>query len=75
MNSIDDFVALIRDELSLPLTAQDVGLGLDQVPGWDSLQLLGLLTALEDATGRRISMPAALEASSLGQIYDLAMAD
>lgn len=75
MNSIDDFVALIRDELSLPLTAQDVGLGLDQVPGWDSLQLLGLLTALEDATGRRISMPAALEASSLGQIYDLAMAE
>ena len=73
MNTIDDFVALVRDELGLPVTHEDVGRELDQVPGWDSVHLLSLLTLLERATGRAISLPEVLEAPSLNHIYCLAV--
>lgn len=35
MNSIDDFLILLQDDLGLPVTGADVGAGLDRVPGWD----------------------------------------
>jgi acyl carrier protein len=74
VNSIDDFAALIRDELGLPVTAQNVGLSFDELPGWDSVHLLALLTILERATGRRISLTDVLSAPSLESVYGLAMA-
>lgn len=73
MNTIDDFVNIIRDELGLALSTEDVGRSFDEVPGWDSLHLLSLLTVLERTTGRQISMPDVLEASSLEHIYSLAV--
>jgi hypothetical protein len=72
VNSIDDFVTLVRDELGLPLTRADVGRDLDEVPGWDSVRLLSLLTILERATGRPMSFPALLDAQSFAHIYELA---
>ena len=72
MNTIDDFVCLVRDEVGLLVSVDDVRVGLDEIPGWDSMHLLYLLTALERTTGRRISMPDMLSASSLAQIYELA---
>jgi acyl carrier protein len=73
VNTIDDFVALLRDDLGLPVTAQDVPLQLDQVAGWDSVHLLSLLTLLERRTGRGLPLSSALEATSLGEIYELAV--
>jgi acyl carrier protein len=73
VNSIDDFVALVRDELGLPVTAEDAARSLDEVPGWDSVHLLWLLTVLEQATGRRLTMPDVLEAATLEGIYGLAV--
>lgn len=73
MNDIDDFVTLLRDEIGLPVTTEDILLGLDQVPGWDSMHLLTLLTLLERQTGRRIPLPAMLEAPTLERIYALAV--
>lgn len=73
MNTIDDFVALVCDEVGLPVTAEDIESGFDQVPGWDSVHLLTLMMALERRTGRPISMPDLLEAPSLGHIYRLAV--
>ena len=73
MNTIDEFLQLVRDGLGLPVTAEDAERGLDEIPGWDSVHLLWLLTSLEKRTGRSISMPEVLEASSLGQIYAVAM--
>jgi acyl carrier protein len=73
VNSIDDFTALVRDELGLPVTPQNIGLSLDQLPGWDSVHLLTLLTLLERVTGRAISLPALLDAQSLKNIYSLAV--
>lgn len=74
MNDIDDFVALVRDELGLPVTEENLGWDLDQIPGWDSVYLLFLLNVLEQGTGNRISVPDALEASSLTELYSLAVA-
>lgn len=73
MNTIDDFVTLLNDEIGLQVTAAEAELKLDQVPNWDSLHLLSLLSALERATGRPVSMPDVLEASSLKEIYLLAV--
>ncbi|MEN3362551.1 MAG: hypothetical protein V7637_6533 [Mycobacteriales bacterium] len=72
MDSIDDFVTLVREEIGLPVDPADLDRHFDEIPGWDSVHLLRLLTALEKKTGRRISLPAVLEASSLESIYTLA---
>lgn len=74
MNSLDDFVALVRDELGLPVTAENVGHGWDELPDWDSVHLISLLSALERETHRPISLPAMMEAASLQEIYALAVA-
>ena len=73
MNSIEDFVTLIRDETGLALTVDDARRSLDDVPGWDSVHLLTLLVALEKSTGRRISVPAVLEADTLAGIFAVAV--
>ncbi len=75
MNTMDDFVALLSEDLGLPITAEDTGLPLDEVPGWDSLHLLSLLTLLERRTGRVLSLADVLEACSLKDIYDLAVGE
>ena len=69
MTTIEDFGALIRDELGLDIADADLDAALDQVAGWDSVHLLTLLTVLERETGRPISLPAVLEASTLAEIY------
>ncbi|MFF1612749.1 phosphopantetheine-binding protein [Amycolatopsis sp. NPDC058278] len=74
MNSLDEFVTLVRDEIGLALTAGDVTVEFDRLPGWDSVLLLRLVTLLERETGRGISFPDVLEAPNLARIYDLAVA-
>jgi len=71
VNSLEDFVALVRDELGLLVTSDDAHLSLDEIPGWDSLHLLWLLTLLEQRTGRTVSLPDVLEADSLNSMYSL----
>jgi acyl carrier protein len=73
MDSIEDFVALVRDELGLSLTPSEASQNFDDLPGWDSLHLLVLATALERTTGRRLSLPDVLEADSLASLYALAV--
>lgn len=67
--TVEDFVALVRNELGLPVQAADLDRRLDTVAGWDSVHLLTLCSALERATGRRISLPDVLEADSLAGVY------
>jgi acyl carrier protein len=74
MNGIDEFVALINNELGLQVSPDDVDRNLEEVAGWDSVHLLLLLTVLERRTGQQISMPDLLEAKSLGRIYALTTA-
>jgi acyl carrier protein len=53
------------------VTADDADRALDEIPGWDSVHLLWLMTTLEARTGRRISMPEMLEAATLAELYEV----
>jgi acyl carrier protein len=75
VNTIGDFVALVRDELGMPITVDDIDRELNGLPGWDSMHLLWLVTLLEKRTGRTVSVIDLLEAPNLAHIYDLATAD
>ncbi|MGX1676053.1 acyl carrier protein [Streptomyces sp. NPDC055400] len=74
MKTVDDFVTLLRDELALPVTADDLERGLDTVESWDSVHLLALCTVLERETGRSLPLADVLEATRLKDVYLLAVA-
>ncbi len=73
MNTIDDFLDLLRDEMGLEVTRQDAAGRLDQVAGWDSVHLLTLLALVERRTGRSVPLADVLEAGSLQELYSLAV--
>ncbi|TYB45390.1 acyl carrier protein [Actinomadura chibensis] len=75
MNTIEEFRALLREELGLSVTEEDLAAPLDQVPGWDSVHVLSLLTLLERRTGRSLPLSWFLEASTLTEIFGLARTD
>ncbi|MFF9273810.1 acyl carrier protein [Streptomyces griseosporeus] len=70
--SLDDFVSLVRDEIGLEIEPEQVAVDFDELPDWDSLYLLKLVTALELATGRKVAVGKVLEARSLKAIHDVA---
>lgn len=74
MNDVEDFVALLRDELGMAVTREDLDKHLDQVADWDSAHLVELVTLLERETGRGVSVPDVLSASSLAEIHRIAVA-
>lgn len=65
----DDFLHLVRDELVLPLAADDLDRDLDRVVSWDSIHVLALVTAVERRTGRRVPVGRLLEERTLRGIY------
>lgn len=71
MNDIEDLIKILRDDLGLQVSTEDAGRSLDELPGWDSIHALWLITALEQA-GSRLSLPDLLEATSLLQIFEKA---
>nr|BAQ21954.1 putative acyl carrier protein [Streptomyces versipellis] len=71
MNSIEDFITLVRDELGIPVTSEDIGRPFDEMPSWDSVYMLQLMSILERETGRPVSLPGVMRASSLKSIYAL----
>jgi acyl carrier protein len=72
MNSLEDFVTILQDDLGLNITVADVGKDLDQVPGWDSAHLLQLMSTLEQETGHSVALPDLLSATSLKEMYERA---
>ncbi|GGO51239.1 hypothetical protein GCM10012287_32800 [Streptomyces daqingensis] len=73
--TLADFTRLVSEELDLPAEPAQITADFDEIPDWDSLHLLKLITALEPATGRAVPVGKVLEARSLKEIYDLAVAD
>lgn len=63
--TIEDFIDLLNQELGLAWSLEDADVDLDRLPDWNSLHLLSVLTALEQRTGREVSLPDALAATSL----------
>ncbi|KJY42845.1 hypothetical protein VR41_06075 [Streptomyces sp. NRRL B-1568] len=70
--ALEDFLALLRDELGLAAGVEDAGRDLRDLPDWDSLYLLRLVALLEEETGRRVPVRKVLEARSLREIHTLA---
>jgi hypothetical protein len=73
VDTFEDFLFLIRDELGLPVELDVADVQLDQVPGWDSVLLLSLLTAMEREYGYPMSLPDMLAATSFRDMYQVAM--
>lgn len=66
----DDFLRIVRDELSLPLDVTDLDTDLDGVASWNSMYMLRLVNALEQETGVRIPVGRLLIDRSLRALYD-----
>jgi hypothetical protein len=71
MNNIEDFVALVHDELGLRVSAGDAARALHELPDWDSMHLLWLVAVLEQRTGRNFSVVDLLDAPNLQSIFEL----
>ncbi|MEV4427158.1 acyl carrier protein [Streptomyces sp. R-07] len=71
LGSLDEFLLLIHDEFSVDLRERGAGTNLADVPEWDSVLLLQLLTLLEEEAGRRLPLRPLLEARTFEQIYAL----
>ena len=71
--TLDAFTRLVRDEIGMPLEPEQVTADFDELPEWDSLYLLKLVTSLEIATGHAVPVGKILQARSLKEIYDLAV--
>jgi len=69
MLTIIDFLDLLADELGVDPAAADLDRPLQEVPGWDSVLLLKLLTVLERTTHQRQSLPALLQARTVRQLH------
>ncbi|WP_434597769.1 phosphopantetheine-binding protein [Streptomyces sp. A5-4] len=72
--TLDDFTRLLADDLDLELAPGQVTADFDELPDWDSLHLLKLVTALERAIGSPVPVGKVFETRSLKEIYDLAVA-
>lgn len=75
MNSLEDFVVILQDDLGLSIKIEDVGKDLDQIADWDSAHLLELMSLLERETGHPVALPDLLGASSLAEMYESAVHD
>ncbi|WP_107416723.1 MULTISPECIES: acyl carrier protein [unclassified Streptomyces] len=71
--TLDAYVRLVADETGMPLGPAQVTADFDELPDWDSLHLLKLVTALERALGRKVPVSRLLEARSLQGIYETAV--
>jgi len=69
MDSLDDFLELVRDEFGLSVTSADADLSLSRFSDWDSMHVLWLATLVEQRLGRPVSVPGLLGAVSLGGLY------
>ncbi|MCX5208629.1 phosphopantetheine-binding protein [Kitasatospora sp. NBC_00240] len=73
-DGLRELITVAGDELGLDIAPQDATVDFDELPGWDSLHLLTLLTALERVTGRRLSLPDLLEARTIAEVFEIASA-
>jgi len=69
-----DFVELVEAETGLPLDTADLATGFDDLPGWDSVHLLKVLSALEAEHGITLQIAQLLDAKSLGDLHAAASA-
>ncbi|EOM77247.1 acyl carrier protein [Rhodococcus rhodnii] len=64
----EEFHELVVDEIGLDIAVADLTVPLDDVPDWDSVYLLKLVTAIEERTGASVVVSALLDARTLDDI-------
>jgi acyl carrier protein len=69
-----EFVDVVRAESGLSLSTDDLRTRFDDLPGWDSVQLLKVLSALETERGITLPIARLLEARCLGDLHDAVVA-
>lgn len=69
--NVEEFLALVETELGLPVRPGDVDTDFDDLPRWDSVYLLKLLTAIERVLDHRIPVARLLETRTLGMVHEL----
>ena len=66
--NIDDLLDLVGDVIEADPARIDVNSDRDDVPGWDSLAHLSIITALEDRCGVRLTMAQISEVRTVEQL-------
>jgi acyl carrier protein len=67
--TLTDLLALFTDQLGVEVSESDVDTDLDALPRWDSVHLLRLVMLVEAGTGRRLPLPAVIEARTLRRLH------
>lgn len=70
--TVDEFLTIVGTECGVLVRPGDLSTDFDELQGWDSLNLLKLLVALEAATGRRLTVSRFFETRSLADVLRLA---
>ena len=68
MINIDDLLNLVGDVIEVDPSRIDVNSDRDEVPGWDSLAHLNIITALEEKCGVRLTMAQISEVRTVEQL-------
>ncbi|MFG3255688.1 phosphopantetheine-binding protein [Streptomyces sp. NPDC048172] len=71
--TLEDFARIVSDELGVSFGTDELSADFDDLPEWDSLYLLKVVTAVESELRRSVPVGKVLEARSLKEIYDLAV--
>ena len=67
-----DIVALVATALDVPANSLSPSSGPDNVPAWDSLAHVTVITAVETAYNIQLTVPEMLSVKSIGTLQQLA---
>ncbi|MFD9223061.1 phosphopantetheine-binding protein [Streptomyces sp. NPDC002730] len=73
MHTVVDLISLANEHLGTDLEPADAERELTELPCWDSVSLLRLVSLLERELGRPVPVAELLEARSLGEIWTVAV--
>ncbi|NUK03401.1 acyl carrier protein [Streptomyces lunaelactis] len=73
MRTVVDLISLANEHLGTDLKPDDAGRELTELPCWDSVHLLRLVSLLETELGRQVPVAEMLEARSLSEIWTVAV--
>lgn len=66
-----DFIAVVRDQLRLPLANPDLEHDFDQEVNWRSIHLVRLFVEMQQRTGQRVAVARLFEERTARGIYAL----